>query len=37
MGENERQPEMARRAARWRRSDLVILVTLIKENHPGEA
>ena len=28
---------MARLAARWRRSNLVILVTLRKGNHPGEA
>ena len=28
---------MARLAARWRRSNLVILVTLKKGNHPGEA
>ena len=28
---------MARLAARWRRSNLVILVTHKKENHPGEA
>ena len=28
---------MARLAARWRRSNLVKLVTLTKENHPGEA
>ena len=35
--EDERQPEMARLGARWRRSNLVILVTLKKGNHPGEA
>ena len=35
IGEDERQPVMARLAARWRRSNLVILVTLKKENHPG--
>ena len=35
--EDERQPVMARLAARWRRSNLVILVTLRKGNHPGEA
>ena len=35
-GENERQPVMARLAARWRRSNLMILVTLRKGNHPGE-
>ena len=28
---------MARLAARWRRSNLVISVTLKKENNPGEA
>ena len=28
---------MVRLAARWRRSNLVILVTLEKGNHPGEA
>ena len=37
MGEDERQPEMARLVTRWRRSNLVILVTLKKGNHPGEA
>ena len=37
IGEDERQPVMARLAARWRRSNLVILVTLRKGNHPGEA
>ena len=37
IGVDERQPEMARLAARWRRSNLVILVTLKKGNHPGEA
>ena len=37
MGEDERQPVMARLAARWRRSNLVILVALRNENHPGEA
>ena len=37
IGEDERQPVMARRAAQWRRSNLVILVTLEKGNHPGEA
>ena len=31
IGEDERQPVMAQLAARWRRSNLVILV-----NHPGE-
>ena len=28
---------MARLAARWRLSNLVVLVTLKKGNHPGEA
>ena len=37
IGEDERQPVMARLAARWRRSNLVILVTLKKENHLGDA
>ena len=37
IGEDERQPVMARLAARWRRSNLVKLVTLRKENHPSEA
>ena len=37
MGENERQPVMARLAARWRRSNLVIMVMLRKENHLDEA
>ena len=36
IGEDERQPVVARLAARWRRSNLVVLVTLKKENHPGE-
>ena len=35
--EDERQPVMARLAARWRRSNLVILVALRNGNHPGEA
>ena len=35
--EDERQPVMARLAAQWRRSNLVILVALRKGNHPGEA
>ena len=35
--EDERQPVMARLAARWRRSNLVKLVALRKGNHPGEA
>ena len=37
IGENERQPEMAGLAARWRRSNLVKLVMLRKGNHPGQA
>ena len=37
IGEDERQPVMARLAARWRRSNLVKLVALKKGNHPGEA
>ena len=37
IGEDERQPVMARVAARWRRSNLVKLVALRKGNHPGEA
>ena len=37
IGDDERQPVMARLAARWRRSSLVILVTLKKEIYPGEA
>ena len=37
VGEDERQPVMARLAARWRRSNLVKLVVLRKGNHPGEA
>ena len=37
IGEDERQPEMARLAAWWRLSDLVILVTLRKRNHLCEA
>ena len=36
IGEDERQPVMEQLAARWRRSNLVILVTLRKGNHPGE-
>ena len=35
--EDERQPVMARLAARWRRSNLVKLVALRIGNHPGEA
>ena len=37
IGDDERQPVMARLAGRWRRSNLVKLVALIKGNHPGEA
>ena len=37
IGEDETHPVMARLAARWRRYNLVILVTLRKGNHPGEA
>ena len=37
IGEDERKPEMVRLAARWRRSNLVILVTLKKGYHPGKA
>ena len=37
IGDDERQPVMARLAARWRRSDLVRLVALRKGNHPGKA
>ena len=37
IGEDERQPVMVRLASWWRRFNLVILVTLMKENHPGEA
>ena len=36
IGKDERQPVMARLAARWSRSNLVILMTLNKGNHPGE-
>ena len=36
IGEDERQPVMARLAARWRRSNLVTLVALKKRNHPAE-
>ena len=35
--EGERQPEMVRLAARWKRSNLVILIMLRKRNHQGEA
>ena len=37
IGEDERQPVMARLAAQWRRSNLVKSVALRKGNHPGEA
>ena len=37
IGVDERQLEMSRLAARSRRSNLVILVTLKKGNHPDEA
>ena len=37
IGEDERQPVMARLAARWRRPSLVILVALRKGNYPGQA
>ena len=37
IGEDERQPEMAQLAARSKRCNLVILVTLKKGNHPVEA
>ena len=37
IGEDKRQPVMARLAARWRRSNLVILVALRKGNHSVEA
>ena len=36
IGEDERQTVMAWLAARWRGSNLVILVALRKGNHPGE-
>ena len=36
IGEDERQPVIARLAARWRRSNLVILITLKKGIHQGE-
>ena len=35
--EDERQPKMVRLAPRWRRSDLVTVVTLKKGNYPSEA
>ena len=37
IGEDERQPLIARLAARWRRFNLVELITLRKGKHPGEA
>ena len=37
IGEDNRQPVMARLAARWRRSNLVELVALKNGNRPGEA
>ena len=37
IGDDERQPVMARLADRWRHSNLVMLVALRKGNHPGEA
>ena len=37
IGEDDRQPVMARLPARWRRSNLVRLVALRKGNHLGEA
>ena len=37
IGDDEREPVMARLAARWKRSNLVILVALRNGNHPGEA
>ena len=37
IGEDEKQQEVVWLAARWRCSDLVILVTLKKGNHPGES
>ena len=37
IGEKEKQPVMARLAARWRRSNFVRLVELRKGNHLGEA
>ena len=36
IGEDERQLVMAQLAARWRHSNLVILVALRKGNHSGE-
>ena len=37
IGKDVRQPVMARQAARWMRSNLMILITLEKGYHPGEA
>ena len=37
IGEDERQPVMARLAARWRRSNLLKFVAQRNGNHPGEA
>ena len=37
IGEDERQPVMARLAAQWRRSNFIRLVALRKGNHPREA
>ena len=37
IGKLERQPVMARLAARWRRSNLVKMLALRKGNYPGEA
>ena len=37
IGVGEGQSVMARLAAWWRRSNLVKLVALTKENYPGEA
>ena len=37
IGDNERQPVMARQDAQWRRSNLMILVALRKGNHLSEA
>ena len=36
IGENERQPKMAQLATRWKRFNLVILVTFKQGNHPDE-
>ena len=37
IGEDKRQPVMARLAAQWGRSNLVKLVALRKGNRPGKA